>query len=166
MNKNLTLKTYSQEVQQLISQKHYKEALLKCSRGASLDPHNSAIYIAWGIALFAVEDLDKAAFKFAKAIQIKPNDGRAYYNYSGIHYYMGKYEQAAEYSRKAYDLSSNPKFLQFWGMILQNQGKYDEALVKWDEIIRANPRAPIPYICCCVTYYCNDQPSEARALLE
>jgi len=166
MNKNLTRDVYIREANRLLGQKLFQEAIRKCLRAISLDPHHALAYTIWGIALFGAQDLDKAAIKFSKALQINPSNARAYYNYGGFYYHKGNYEEAAVCFEQAWSMSSNPKYLQFWGLTLLSQGKYDEAYLKFEELNCDDPRAPIPRICRCLIYSCQEKRSEARVLFE
>jgi len=168
MNKNLDRKAYYRDSKRLFEQGDNPKAIIKCSRAACLNPHHSSTYVNWGLSIFGPQDFKKADRKFARAILIDPKNYRAFYNYGGAHYHSGNFEKAALYLGKACSLTSRPKYkyIQYWGMALLHQGKYDEAVLRCNEMVSRDPKAPFSFLCCAMICHCQNRHEEAAMLFE
>ena len=164
MDKNHNTKTYFRQATQLLRQKRFQEATLKCAKAISLDPNNASAYVDWATALFGLKCLDKAAIKLNRALKIDPNYARAHYNLGLLNYHLGSYEEAQKNFKSLKD--TFPQLHLYWGMSFLNQGKYFEAMMKWEIIIANNPKTIFPYIYICMSLFSQGKYSEARVFYE
>lgn len=113
--------------------KKYDEAVKALSGGVEYvfdnPPLKSQFYASLGDAYYKLEDYPKSDTSFENALKIEPDNIYVLNNYS---YYLSlrkhNLERAAEMSKKTIEKEPNsPSYLDTYGWILFQQGKYEEA---------------------------------------
>jgi tetratricopeptide (TPR) repeat protein len=126
----------------------FDEAIAKFTEVTTQAPKCVECFTNIGSINLRKKDLDAAEAAFKKAIEINPNSADAYSGLATVYNSQKKFEQAAEASTKAQQLSSaaNPagggnastSFNQ--GVILWNAGKIQEAKKNFEDAVRLDPK--------------------------
>lgn len=91
---------------QLFHEGRYSEAIPYLEWAVQREPRDGNLHLCLGIALAALRELDRAQTHLLKAIQLRPQDPLAHYN---------------------------------WGCLLQQQGRYQEAIASYEYAARLDP---------------------------
>jgi tetratricopeptide (TPR) repeat protein len=127
----------------LLQKKESEKALKPLNKAADLEPDNptlhAQIYSALGEAYNAVKKFEYSDSCFEKAIRLLPDDATTLNNFA---YYLSlrknKLDQAEQMSKKSLQLQPGSKsFLDTYGWILFQQGKYAEAKDFIEQAIKA-----------------------------
>jgi tetratricopeptide (TPR) repeat protein len=106
------------------------------------------------VAATNLDDLPKAQWLFAKALQLDPRNGALHHNYAVLLDRQCKFEQAVEHLERA--LEFQPDFPEAYinlGNVLDELERTDEALAKYREALRRMPDSHDAYYN--IGYACN-----------
>lgn len=100
------------------------------------------VHLKMGFNLFMQAKTDEAVIQFQKAIQLNPNDVRAYSLLAPTLQRQGKLDEAIAIYHKAIQLDpNNSEVYAALGTTLQEQGKLDEAITLYQKAIKFAPNA-------------------------
>ncbi len=126
-----------------LQMKEAGKALSPLNKAADLEPENpllySQIFASLGEAYNAIKDYNKSDSCFERALKIQPNDASTLNNFA---YYLSlrknRLEEAEVMSKKSLELQPDSKsFLDTYGWILFQQGKYADAKLYIEKAIKA-----------------------------
>jgi len=134
----------------LFSQGRAAEAVVPYERAAQLAPGDSTPLNNLGGAYLLMGNLEKADDAFQRSLAIEPRRS-TYSNAALVHYYLGKYDKAADMLRKAIELT--PADHRLWGNLADAQlfakqpeqalQSYRRAIELVDGELAMNPKHPI-----------------------
>jgi tetratricopeptide (TPR) repeat protein len=100
-----------------IARRRTNEAVEECQRALDLNPNFAAAHGYLGLALSVGGALDESIVHSERAIRLSPHDPQnAIFNvhFAAAHYHMGRYVEAANSGRKAYNnVSDCPMVIEF-----------------------------------------------------
>lgn len=108
----------------------YDQALEEYKRALEMDPRNANVYVNIGTVYQAREDFEKATEAYNKAMAIDPNSIPAQ---QGL--------KAAQDQLQRKKIANDVKE----ALDLYKAGKYDEAINKYDALLRINPKDPVAH---------------------
>jgi len=120
-------------------------ALKQLQESVRLDPKNPAARLDLGLALLQAGSVEASAASFEEALRLDPESQAAMLNLAKVYERLGRAEEAArmlQRYRAAYDLKSvRQKIgpLRAKAMKAYNEGKLDEALADFNEVVRLVP---------------------------
>lgn len=130
------------------NKKNYTKSIASIQRAIDLQPDESKellsdMYAAMGDAYNADKNFKASDESYEKAISLNPNNVSVLNNYS---YYLSVRKQRLEYaekmSKKTLELQpGEATFLDTYGWILFQQGKYEQAKKYIEDALKANPEA-------------------------
>lgn len=130
------------------NKKNYTKSIASIQRAIDLQPDESKellsdMYAAMGDAYYADKNFKASDESYEKAISLNPNNVSVLNNYS---YYLSVRKQRLEYaekmSKKTLELQpGEATFLDTYGWILFQQGKYELAKKYIEDALKANPEA-------------------------
>ena len=83
---------------------------------------------------------EEALASYDKALEINPDNGKAYCNRGNILFALGKKEKALASYDKALEINPNDYATCFnWGNVLNDLGRKEEALANYDKALEINP---------------------------
>lgn len=119
------------------NQGKYEEAIKKFEKTVELDSSFAQAYVQWGITLKKLQKLEPAMEKFQKAIELEPKYYKAHLGVAGILLERKKYEQVIDLCSKLTSLGPNRSETSYlWGMALDGQRRYKEAIGKYRKTIQ------------------------------
>jgi len=121
----------------LQSRQLYDQALDEYNLALQLDPNNASILVNLGTAYQAKGDFDNATVRYKQALQLDPNNSSAK---QGL-----QTASAQSQDKQLKDISTA-------GDILFKQGKYDEALQKYKQLLDLNPQSAVAHFDLGATY--------------
>ncbi len=121
----------------LQSRQLYDQALDEYNLALQLDPNNASILVNLGTAYQAKSDFDNAIARYKQALQLDPNNSSAK---QGL-----QTASAAQQDKQLKDISAA-------GDNLFKQGKYDEALQKYKQLLDQNPQNAVAHFDLGATY--------------
>jgi Flp pilus assembly protein TadD len=126
----------------------YDDSVAAFNRAIALNPKCQDCFYNIGFAYAQKKDYAQAEENYKKALEVKPDYAEAYNGLANIYNAQRKFDQAAEASAKASQLSAsapgalaggNADALYNEGVILWNGGKIPEAKAKFQAAVAANP---------------------------
>jgi tetratricopeptide (TPR) repeat protein len=101
--------------------------------------HESNICRLKGVSLLYLGKYDEAIKYFDKALEINPNETRAWINKSDALFHLGKYEEAINANRELLNIDSgNVKAWRMIGDLRFVLGNYEEAIDCYDHVLKIN----------------------------
>ena len=101
------------------------------------DEEKSRIYTNLGYYYDDQRDGSKRAIKtLRKAVVFNPNNSKAYYGLGANYYGAGKYDKSEEMYKRACELENNPIYKFEYVNLLIVNGKYEEAKIILEELIK------------------------------
>ena len=101
------------------------------------DEEKSRIYTNLGYYYDDQRDGSKRAIRtLRKAVTFNPNNSKAYYGLGADYYGAGKYEKSEEMYKRACELENNPIYKFEYVNLLIVNGKYEEAKIILEELIK------------------------------
>jgi len=126
----------------------YDDSVAAFNRAIALNPKCPDCFYNIGFAYAQKKDYAQSEENYKKALEVKPDYAEAYNGLANIYNAQRKFDQAAEASAKASQLSAaapgalqggNADALYNEGVILWNGGKIPDAKAKFQAAIAANP---------------------------
>ena len=115
----------------------------KLNKAIEQDPENVDAYTTMAYLKRKVNEMDQAEEFYLKALEIKPNDPNIHNNYGGLLCQMGRYDEALNEIRRAYeDPFYESPYLAFTnaGTCLLDKGDYNEAEKMLRKALRDQPK--------------------------
>lgn len=101
------------------------------------DEEKSRIYTNLGYYYDDQRDGSKRAIRtLRKAVMFNPNNSKAYYGLGANYYGAGKYDKSEEMYKRACELENNPIYRFEYANLLMINGKYKEAKIILEELIK------------------------------
>ena len=101
------------------------------------DEEKSRIYTNLGFYYDDQRDGSKRAIRtLRKAVVFNPNNSKAYYGLGANYYGAGKYDKSEEMYKRACELENNPIYKFEYANLLMVNGKYKEAKIILEELIK------------------------------
>ena len=101
------------------------------------DEEKSRIYTNLGYYYDDQRDGSKRAIRtLRKAVAFNPNNSKAYYGLGADYYGAGKYDKSEEMYKRACELENNPIYKFEYANLLMVNGKYREAKIILEELIK------------------------------
>jgi tetratricopeptide (TPR) repeat protein len=130
-----------------------EKAIEQFRAAIATNPKYYPAFLSLGRTLLSAERLDEAAQAFRDLIQLDVTTPKPPYNATDYaadcqaHYFLGNiwFERGdfvtarEEYQRALNDIPTYPDALYSMGLVLQREGKSDEALLKFNQVINDNP---------------------------
>lgn len=144
----------------------FQEAAAALERYLALRPDDSEAHTSLGLTYYKLGQGDRAEAEYQKAIGI---DGHpeAGFGLAKLYYDQNKLAAALETIRRA--IGKNPRSAPYFnleGVILNQMGKYREALTSFQNALRYAPDDIYLAVNLGIAYINNKQPDKARELLE
>ena len=144
---------YSEKSFILSDLKEYVPAEAAITEAIKLNPRG-AFYNNRGIIYSEQKKWDLALADYNKAIQINPNDAKAYYNRGNIYSEQKKWDLAlADYNKSIQSNPNNARAYYNRGNFYSEQKKWDLALADYDKAIETNPKYVTAYNNRGIVYY-------------
>jgi type IV pilus assembly protein PilF len=115
----------------------------KLNKAIEQDPENIDAYTTMAYLKRKVNEMDQAEEFYLKALEIKPNDPNIHNNYGGFLCQMGRYDEALDEIRRAYeDPFYETPYLAFTnaGTCLLDKGDYKQAETMLRKALREQPK--------------------------
>ena len=115
----------------------------KLNKAIEQDPENIDAYTTMAYLKRKVNEMDQAEEFYLKALEIKPNDPNIHNNYGGFLCQMGRYDEALDEIRRAYeDPFYETPYLAFTnaGTCLLDKGNYKQAETMLRKALREQPK--------------------------
>jgi tetratricopeptide (TPR) repeat protein len=110
---------------------------------------------AWYVASFATTDLDMALRNAKEAVQRDPMHRMAWHRLAHLQEHQQQYDDALASAQALMELGDRRTFwLRFQGKILARQGRYEEAIKRFDQFIELAPSNPLGYAHRATAYLC------------
>jgi len=121
-----------------------EEALAHSQKALELNPNVRQVHFALCSVYTVLKEHDKAISAGREAIRVDPNYADGYANLAQALTYAGRPEEALEAMASAIRLNPRYAFFYTWiiGHALMLQGNYDEAIIKFEEVIERNAFFP------------------------
>ena len=101
------------------------------------DEEKSRIYTNLGFYYDDQRNGSKRAIRtLRKAVTFNPNNSKAYYGLGANYYGAGKYDKSEEMYKRACELENNPIYKFEYANLLMFNGKYEEAKIILEELIK------------------------------
>lgn len=123
-----------EEVNDLLKENKYEEAILKMEEAVQLDPQNPSLYFALGSAYDSKGNSEKAIANYKKSVELDPKNPDVYYNL-GTYYY----NKGAELTRQmsALDFKEQAKYDK---LDKESQDIFKQALPYFEKVVELNPK--------------------------
>jgi len=112
-------------------------------RAISLTPSRWAGYSYLGSFYSKYARFREAEKMFRKVVELTPDNYRGYSNLMGIYYYLNENSRIEEMFEKSIAIKPTPNAYSNMGTIRFFQGRYDDALKKFEEAIRLGQNEPV-----------------------
>ena len=129
----------------------FSEAEKNYQRALEINPDNPKIFDELGSLYFQNGDIEKSEEYFKKAIESRPKGEEstlAKYNLSTVLLDSGDFVQAQKYAWQAYDEkgfvkneNNQANIIYNYALILEKNGKTEDAKEKYQEVLKINPNA-------------------------
>jgi tetratricopeptide (TPR) repeat protein len=122
------------------AKRDFNNAKIFTAKALEIKPNYTDAYYSQANIALAEDNTDGASAALLQITKINPNDPEAYYSLGVIAYNTRSWSEAQEYLRKAIRLVpqySNARY--FLGLALDREGRSDEAIVEFEEILKYNP---------------------------
>lgn len=119
----------------------FGEAYDHLCRAIALKADDAEAHNALGAALHGLKKLDAAVAHFRRAIELKPDFAEAHSNLGYVLFReFEQFKEGAEHIETALALAPGNEAVSCnWTMVLQQQGRFDEALELSDRLLASNP---------------------------
>jgi len=150
------------------TQENYRHAELKYREVIVLNPQNYVALRNMGISLLNQGKYDQAISFLKRGLEIRPDHDDLLYNLAVAVTKIGDYEEALKLCERALKVRPSNISLHNWvGYLYFLQGKYKEAILKFDDVIQKEPRYTMPYFNKVIALFCqNDTEEEAKKAFE
>lgn len=120
------------------------EAIAHCKLLLAIDPHSAAAHHTWGLALEKKEDGEQALAHLRRAVELEPAAASFRYDLAQALVRQGHAETGVALLSEAAQFATNSaaraEIQRQIGLLLSEQGKYEEAAAHYAAALRANPR--------------------------
>ena len=122
-------------------QGQFDEARRRLESAVALKPEDAEAHIALGAALYGLRLVDAAIARFRRALELNPESAEAHTNLGYVLFReLGQFEEGEKHIETALGLApNNETVLCNWTMVLQQRGRFQEALDLSDRLLAANP---------------------------
>lgn len=146
--------------------KNYADAASAFEKCLELKPDVSEVHSNLGIVYEEWGQTDKAEEEYKKAYAIDGNPD-ASFNLAKLYYGQNKLEQALDYARESIQKKSDPAAAHnLQGVILNQMGRYAEALESFQNALRLSPNDINSSVNLGIAYLNNKEFGKARELFE
>ncbi|GAA5839095.1 hypothetical protein JCM3766R1_002256 [Sporobolomyces carnicolor] len=127
------------------------EAMKDFEKALEIDPKNADVYYHRGQVFFITGDFPKAMNEYKQSTQLDPAFIFSHIQLSVAQYKSGETEKAMHGFRKLIrENPESPEVYNYYGELLLDQGKFDEAVTNFDKSIdlakNAHPRNVLPMV--------------------
>lgn len=143
-------KSYMEEGRVLFAMKDWNGAVYAYNKAAAINSTNRAAFQELGLAYSQLNKYAEAENAFRKSLALLPSgtdDPLTYYNLSTVLYEQGKADDALNYAKKAYDsqgvlrdVNARANVIYNYALISEKLGNVDEAIAKYAEVLKLNPK--------------------------
>ena len=131
----------SQELDELIRQEKFDEAIQKCLSLMETYPSSAALNINLGKCYFEQSEIERAISSYKKAIEYQPQWATSYILLGHLYSSREQSDQAIEYLKKAINLQpDNPELYAAIGAELLQKDKTQEAIQYLEKATKLNPK--------------------------
>ena len=124
-------------------------------------------YGSYGLALLRSGKYDEAQKAFLKAVKINPKDYTSMGNLAVVQAHLNLDNLALESFRKTFELKTDLYSLKFdYAALLTKMGKYDEAIVAYNDYLKKYPNDTNAYLNWGILYKGTQRPTEAISTLQ
>lgn len=119
----------------------FQEAQGYLERAIKLKPDDAVAHNALGAALLRLGRIDAAEDRFREALKLQPRFAKAHSNLGYLLFReLERFGEGAQHIATALELAPHDETaLCNWTMVLQQQGRFEEALALTDRLLGANP---------------------------
>lgn len=134
-------KTYQHVAKIMLNHKRYKESLICCQKALMRDSRSAEVLSDMGIALFSINETDRAIKAFKDAIKIDPKLPDPYLNLAYVFMQQREWQDAIDLLKASIDSNEpkHPAALVLWGQCLEFQNDIKGSIEKYKEAIKLDP---------------------------
>lgn len=125
----------------LVADGRSADALIHYEEAAKLKPDWPLLYFNWGGALDNLDRLDDSIAYFRRAIELAPDRGYAHQALAAVLVEKRQFKEAEKEFELATELERTLSTYHDWGLALAGEGKYREAIVKYQSALELKPEA-------------------------
>jgi len=123
------------------NQRKFTEAETEFKQAVRIDPNYSVAYNGLGMTLNSELRYAEAELAFKDAVRVNPNYAEAHFNLGFTLFYLQRYGEAEEHFRQAIKYEPSPVPPDPYnglGMVLNKQGRYEEAVAAFRDALAHN----------------------------